>query len=449
MIAMYCLFSNAPISQHSWTKNFKVSSLLLMRSIIESFWFLGAYPASSTHSTVSMNSMSIFTPRVCRVSFGMWGRISCQRLYASPSILSAGRSIVDTLRWGGGLIHRIFMMRIQLRHTFADVTSLENLLSAWAEFVKGKRNRKDVQVFARNLMDNLSSLHEGLCNHTYRHGGYHAFFISDPKPRSIHKANVRDRVVHRALYRILYPFFEDAFAYDSYSCQKEKGVHKALLRFRKLCRGASRNNTRTCYALKCDIQKFFASVDQNTLLGILSLYIPDQRILVLVRAIIASFHSTTLGKGLPLGNLTSQLFVNIYMNEFDRFVKHTLKARYYVRYADDFVLLSHDKTWLEHQVPHIASCLHNLLALSLHPHKVHIRSLASGVDFLGWVHFPNHRVLRTATARRMKKRIIDNPVSETMQSYVGLLSHGNTNGLKREILDLYGLLSDKYGSGLT
>lgn len=395
------------------------------------------------NSTVSINKTSIFAPSVCRESFGIWGKISCQRLYASPMLFSTGKSIVDSLRWGGGLTYRFFMIRIQLQHTFEDIISLDNLLSAWTEFSKGKRKRSDVQVFSRTLMNNLSSLHDSLEHHTYTHGGYHAFSVSDPKPRSIHKASVRDRVVHRALYRILYPFFQDAFVYDSYSCQKEKGTHKALLRFQKLCRIANRSNNRTCYVLKCDIRKFFASVDQDILLGIVSLYIPDKNILNLVREIIVSFHSTALDKGLPLGNLTSQLLVNIYMNEFDRFVKHTLKARCYVRYADDFVLISHDKPWLEQQIPHIALCLQELLGLSLHPNKVYIRSLASGVDFLGWVHFPQHRILRTATARRMRGRIMDNPQPATVQSYLGLLSHGNTKGLTDEVLNLYGLLSDK------
>lgn len=324
-------------------------------------------------------------------------------------------------------------MRVQLTHAFDDSISLENLLSAWAEFVNGKRKKADVQMFGRDLIDNLITLHEDLDTKHYHHGSYQAFSISDPKPRSIHKASVRDRVLHHAIYRTLYPFFDLTFMYDSYSCRENKGTHKALLRFNKFGRQVSRNHTRTCWVLKCDIKKFFASIDQNVLLGILSTYIQDAKLLWLLKEIITSFHSTAVGKGLPLGNLTSQLLVNIYMHEFDYYAKHFLKAKHYIRYADDFVLLSTDKAWLEKQIPKIQTFLRDVLALSLHPDKVYIRSLASGLDFLGWVHFPDHKVLRPTTARRMFKRIKENPAPETMQSYLGLLRHGNTATLRKQL----------------
>lgn len=331
-------------------------------------------------------------------------------------------------------------MRIQLTHTFHDIISLENLLSAWAEFVNGKRNKLDVQIFGRDLIDNLIALHEDLSTKRYRHGPYQAFSISDPKPRNIHKASVRDRVLHHALYRVLYPFFDLTFIYDSYSCRENKGTHAALERFKKFSQHVSRNHTRTGWVLKCDIRKFFASVDHTILLGILTTYIRDNDVLWLLEEIISSFHSTAPGKGLPLGNLTSQLLVNIYMHEFDYYVKHQLKARHYMRYADDFVLLSADKAWLKAQIPRIETFLQDVLCLSLHPGKVYIRSLASGVDFLGWVHFPDHRVLRPATARRMIKRVQGNPTFETVQSYLGLMKHGNTQRLKTAVLRSYDLL---------
>ena len=347
-----------------------------------------------------------------------------------------------TFRWGGAYYWLIFM-RIQLIHTCSEIVSLDNLLCAWQEFTRGKRNKRDVQSFSRHLAEHITLLHETLASKQYRHGGYYAFSITDPKPRSIHKAKVRDRVLHHAVYRILYPFFDNVFIYDSYSCRKEKGTHKALERFKEFCLKVSRNNTRTCWVLKCDIRKFFASVDQTVLLGILSTYIPDKDILWLLKEIITSFQSTAPGKGLPLGNLTSQLLVNIYMHEFDYYVKHFLKAKYYIRYADDFVLLSHDKKWLEEQIPKIEHFLGEVLCLNLHPDKVYMRSLASGVDFLGWVHFPNHRVLRSATKRRMEKRIVENPTPETVHSYLGLMRHGNTEQLKKRVLNLYGLFREK------
>ncbi len=140
------------------------------------------------------------------------------------------------------------------------------------------------------------------------------------------------------------------------------------------------------------------------------------------------------GVGLPLGNLTSQLFVNVYMNEFDQFVKHKLKAEYYIRYADDFVILSDDKTWLENLIEPIKKFLKEKLKLELHADKIYIKTLVSGLDFLGWVRFFDHRVLRTATKRRMMKRIKENPTPETLNSYLGLLSHGNTRRLQSKAL---------------
>ena len=271
---------------------------------------------------------------------------------------------------------------------------------------------------------------------TYRHGSYHAFNISDPKPRKIHKASVRDRLLHHAVYRMFYPFFNRTFIPDSYSCRVGKGTHKAVNRFRDFGYKVSKNNTRTAWVLKCDVRKFFASVDQRILMGIVKRYIPDENIIWLVGKIVDSFSSGKPGKGLPLGNLTSQLLVNIYMNEFDQFVKHTLKVRYYIRYADDFVILSQDKGWLETLVPNISLFLKSRLELTLHPNKVFIRTLSSGVDFLGWINFVGYRVLRTATKRRMLRNVEQKRGDIRMlQSYLGLLRHGNTNKLKRKLLN--------------
>jgi retron-type reverse transcriptase len=291
-----------------------------------------------------------------------------------------------------------------------------------------------VQEFGRYLITNVLTLHHDLASGTYRHGGYHHFRISDPKPRDIHKASVRDRLVHHALYRKLYPFFDCTFIADSYSCRLGKGTYRAMNRFQSFTRKVSRNDTHTCWVLKCDIRKFFASIDQEVLLGIVGAYIPDECICALVANIVGSFNSGTIGKGLPLGNLTSQLLVNIYMNEFDQFMKHKLKSRHYIRYADDFVILSHDRSYLVKTLPYMEVFLRNRLKLEMHPNKVSISTLASGVDFLGWVHFPDHRVLRTATKKRMFRTLENSegrPV--VLNSYLGMLSHGNARKLQEEI----------------
>ncbi|MFA7653878.1 MAG: reverse transcriptase/maturase family protein [Candidatus Magasanikbacteria bacterium] len=279
---------------------------------------------------------------------------------------------------------------------------------------------------------------------------------------------VRDRLVHHAIYRVLYPFFERTFIGDSYSCRIDKGTHKAIGRFQALAYKVSHNHTRTCWVLKCDIRKFFASIDHEILLEILSGYIPNKDIMRLLGEVVGSFTSPSaregvaasaaggvgastsatppeppLGKrgiagvGLPLGNLTSQLFANVYMNVFDQFVKHQLEVRHYIRYADDFVFLSEDKFWLKNLLPQIKTFLFERLKLTLHPDKVFLQTITSGVDFLGWVIFTDHRVLRGTTKSRMSRRIVEHPTSETLQSYLGMLRWGNGEKTRAELLNRF------------
>jgi RNA-directed DNA polymerase len=328
------------------------------------------------------------------------------------------------------------MPYIQFTHTYDDIISFENLLGAWREFLKGKRGKRDVQDFRYRLSDELAALRAELRNKTYTHGGYYAFRINDPKPRDIHKALVCDRVLHHALYRKLYPFFARTFIADSHSCQLRKGNHRALDRFKKHAASVSMGHTKTVWILKCDVRKFFASIDHKILLRLLRSYIPDPDLIALLSEIVGSFHSGTRGKGLPLGNLTSQLLVNVYMNEFDQFAMHTLKERY-IRYADDFVIFSRDRASLLKTSRRINAFLSKRLNLTLHPGKVSIATVAAGVDFLGWVHFPRYRVLRTVTKRRMFRRIeASKRNNATVQSYLGLLTHGNAHALSERVHSL-------------
>jgi len=323
---------------------------------------------------------------------------------------------------------------IRFDHDFEEIIRIENLLQAWSEFSSGKCDKRDVQEFYLDLMDNILALHNDLISHNYQHDAYVRFNIYDPKPRNIHKATVRDRLLHRAIYRKLYPFFERVFISDSYSCRVNKGVHKALDRFKEFAYQASKNDTKTCWVLKGDIKQFFASINHEALMSILQEYIEDKDLLWLLGKIVKSFSGSKKNTGLPLGNLTSQLFVNIYMNEFDRFIKSNIKANHYIRYADDFVIFSEDKEWLQRKIIPIRKFLKENLFLELHPDKLFIKTLRSGVDFLGWIHFFNHRILRTKTKQRILKRIDKNPNPETLQSYFGLLSHGNTFKVRSTII---------------
>ena len=219
-------------------------------------------------------------------------------------------------------------------------------------------------------------------------------------------------------------------------------------RFRDFARKVSHNSMRTAWVLKCDVRKFFASIDHNILKSIVKHSIYDTDAVWLLEQVIDSFHtedrmgagspSSRLGRaGLPLGNLTSQLLANAYMNEFDQFMKRELRIRYYVRYADDFVVVHESRRYVTGLIPKIAKFLEVRLALSLHPGKVSVTTFASGVDFLGWVHFPHHRTLRTSTKRRMLKVLARRQTDATLASYLGLLSHGNTRKLIRKIVALH------------
>lgn len=317
---------------------------------------------------------------------------------------------------------------------FDHIISLENLCLAWKEFVRGKKYKKDVAEFSSNLSQNLFKLYQELENKTYKHGEYESFQINDPKLRTIHKASVRDRLLHHAVHRVLCSYFERFFIYDSYSNRKFKGTHRAVNKFRAIFRKASKSNSRTCWVLKCDIRKFFDSVDHQILMNIFIKYIFDINVCKLVNEIVESFCSFEKGKGLPLGNLTSQLLSNIYMNEFDQHIKHTLKVKYYIRYADDFVILSDDKKYLINLVPKIDYFLADKLGLHLHPNKVFIKTFSSGVDFLGWISFSDHRILRTSTKRRMLKKLKITNNSQVINSYLGLMKHGNANTLRARII---------------
>jgi len=319
-------------------------------------------------------------------------------------------------------------------HSFDEIISVDNLLISWNEFLHDKRQRKDVIAFTLHFMDHVLALHEDFGSKTYHHGPYEFFKINDPKPRDIHKASVRDRLVHHAVYKILYPYFDRQFIYDSYSCRLNKGTHGAIRRFHQFARKVSRNNRKTVWVLKGDIRKFFANIDHEILKEILRKHIQDEDVNWLCSQLIDSF--STEGKanvGLPLGNLTSQLFVNIYMNEFDQFVKRKLKAKLYIRYADDFVILHESRDHLESLVPLLADFLMQRLRLSLHPDKLFIKTLCSGVDFLGWVNFPKYRVPRTSTKRRMFRKLRKNHAPENLASYLGILKHGNAHKISEEL----------------
>lgn len=305
--------------------------------------------------------------------------------------------------------------------------------------------KKDVLEFKSRLEDNIFELHRELKYKTYQHSNYTAFNVCDPKLRRIHKATVKDRVLHHAIFRILYPIFDKRFIFDSYSCRIEKGTHRGVIRLESFCRKLSRNNYKNIFALKCDIKKYFDSVDQDILLGLITKRINDANTIWLIEKIIRSFPT-----GLPLGNVTSQIFANIYLSELDQFVKHVLREKYYLRYCDDFIILSENEDYLCNLISLISSFLNENLKLNLHPHKIIICKYRQGIDFLGYVVLPYHKVLRTKTKRRMFKKIsvkyeeLQNAVTsresfdQSWQSYLGILKHCKGHKIQKDMLFIAG-----------
>lgn len=321
---------------------------------------------------------------------------------------------------------------------FTDIVSLENLFVAWSAYRKGKRNRRDVQKFEFRLEDNIFQLHDELISGRYKPSSYHQFRITDPKSRIISKALVRDRLLHQAIYQTLYPAFDETFVFDSYSCRDEKGTHKAFQRLVTMTRKVSRNYTEPCWAIKMDIKKFFDSVDHEILLELLSKRIADQRLLGLLEQIVRSFEFSQ-GKGMPLGNLTSQLFANVYMDPLDKFVKQIIIAKYYLRYADDFIILSPDQHELLGYLVEINIFLKGELKLNLHPNKVFLRKLSQGIDFVGYVALPHYRLPRRKTANRMLKKLktAEAPeIEKTLPSYLGHIHHANSYNLSQKIMNI-------------
>jgi retron-type reverse transcriptase len=340
------------------------------------------------------------------------------------------------IRAGGGVKRIFFHERV-----FDEVIRIDNLLAAWHEFRKGKRNKTDLRIFEYTLENNLFQLQRDLTSGTYKHTRYRQFQIVDPKIRTISKAAVRDRLLHRAIYRVLYPKWDMSFSFDSYSCRNEKGTHKAFARLCQMTRSISKNCIRPCFALKCDIRKFFDSIDHDILIGLLRERITDEKLFSLLENIIHSFEHSH-GKGMPLGNLTSQLFANIYMDPLDKFVKHRLKAEHYLRYADDFVFLANNPDELMGYLVEVNQFLKTRLKLILHPDKISLRKLNWGIDYVGYVALPHYSLPRKKTVKRMFKNLQrsidreDDNLENRYQSYLGYLTHVNSHRLQDQIRGL-------------
>jgi retron-type reverse transcriptase len=342
----------------------------------------------------------------------------------------------------------------RVNHLFDLLVSFENLLGAAREAARGKRGKPAPAAFQFDLEPNLLRLHAELASGTYRPGPYHTFRIRDPKPRLISAAPYRDRVVHHAVCRVIEPVFERGFIFDSYACRRDKGTHRALDRATAFAR-------RSRYALKCDVAKFFPSIDHAVLLSRLARRIKCRPTLDLLRVILAGsnpqepvhhcfpgddlFSAAGRRKGIPIGNLTSQFFGNVMLDPLDHFLKEEKRCRGYVRYADDFMVFGDDKAELHAVLVATRGFLADY-RLALHPHKCQVFRVADGVPFLGWQVFPDHRRLRRATGVRIQRGLrrlaeaygrgeVDLPrVRASVASWIGFLRHGDAWGLLTKLL---------------
>jgi len=341
---------------------------------------------------------------------------------------------------------------------FQKICAFENLRSAARKAQRSKRFQTEVAHFNFHLERELYRLQEELQTQTYQPGAYHEFHIYEPKLRKISAAPYRDRVVHHALCNVIEPIFDATFIFDSYACRKGKGTHKAVNRFTEFSR-------KNAYVLKCDIKKYFPSIDHECLKARFRRKIRDAQTLWLMDLIVESSNpqedvqeyfegdnlltSLTRKRGIPIGNLTSQFFANIYLNGFDHFVKEALQCRHYIRYVDDFVVLDNDKGRLHETKATIAAYLAGL-RLKLHPHKCQVFPVRTGTDFLGYQVFPTHRRLRASSVRRARRRLRRlqreyrmgqlswEAVTHSVHSWLGHVQHADTYGLRQAIFsDLF------------
>lgn len=294
---------------------------------------------------------------------------------------------------------------------YEKICSMGNLTLAWRKARKGKTQRFDVRDFEENLEKNLLALHSELVRGDYMPRNLTTFVLRDPKTRVISKSDFRDRIVHHALINVIGEIFEKGFIYDSCANQKKKGNLFALQRFDTFQRKVTCNFSCSGFCLKADIKHYFQEIDHTILIRILCRKIDDEKVLLLIEKILNNTNSGVQRerditfRGMPLGNLTSQFFANVYLNELDYFIKHVLKVKYYLRYVDDFVLLHHSQKQLENWKIFIEIFLAQQLKLCLHPHKSRIISLYRGVDFIGFRNYKKWKLLRKRNIRNMRRKI--------------------------------------------
>lgn len=345
----------------------------------------------------------------------------------------------------------------RFKDLYPQVYDFENLYLAYREARKNKRYRDEVLRFSANLESNLIQLQNELIWHQYRVSRYREFYAYEPKKRLIMALPFRDRVVQWAIYRIINPLLDRQFIEDSFACRIGKGTHHAADRLQYWLRSLNRRYPKV-YALKLDISKYFYRVDHAVLKEILRKKFADPDLLWLLGTIIDGdghkfgiplgdhdFQRDRLGDiGIPIGNLTSQLFANLYLNEADQYAKHQMGLKWYIRYMDDMLVLHPDKKYLHEVKDVLGTFLEDELRLTLN-RKTGIRVANQGIDFVGYRIWPTHRRVRRRTVKKIKQRLRQmaaeyasgllslEEVNAVIQSYIGHLSHADTYKLRQKL----------------
>ena len=329
---------------------------------------------------------------------------------------------------------------LKISGIYPEIISKENLYRSAYMAAKARRYTDSVAEFNFHLEEEIEELHRELKGKTYNHGEYRVFTVYDPKERKIAAAPFRDRVVHHAVHDVIEPLIDKSFIYQSYACRKNKGTHKAIDWAQEFLR-------RNSFCFHGDIKKYFFSIDRGILKGILKGMVNDEDLLWLLDEIIDSAIYTGQEKGLPIGNLTSQFFANLYLNELDYFIKFDLRVKFYIRYMDDFLIFENDRGKLTGFKSKIRDFLKIKLALLLHEGKSQIYNTRNGIKFLGFRIFKDHRRLASDNVRRFKKRIkkfgylLDrgqirgSQIRDSVRCWAAHSSYANTNGLRINMLN--------------
>ena len=307
-----------------------------------------------------------------------------------------------------------------------QIASLNNLIIAFKKASKGKKNKQYVKFFYLNLETNLFQIQEDLLSGNYRWGVYHFFEISDNKKRQIHAPIFKDRVTQHAIYAVLEPLLDKKFIYHTYACRKGKGTLRGVQSLMKM------NANENTYILKCDIKQYFKTIDRQIMFELLQYNMKDKLVL---KAFYNLIFYDEEKRGIPIGNLCSQLFANLYLSQLDYFVKHVLKTKYYLRYMDDFLIIHTSREQLYEWRHAIRDFLTNNLKLELHPNKQHITAAAKGINWLGYKVTLSKLQVRNKNNKAFSKRwkAISNKKGSSFQDFrvqinslYALSKHANT-----------------------